>query len=60
MGYGSDIAVSCAVGHRHGSDPMLLWRRLAAVALIRPVAWELAYVTGIVLKSNIYIYIYID
>ena len=31
-----------AVGHRRGSNPMLLWpwRRPAAVAAIRPLAWE--------------------
>ena len=30
------------IGRRHGSDPMLLWLwwRLAATALIRPLAWE--------------------
>ena len=27
-----------------------LWRRLAAVALIRPLAWEPPYATGAVLK----------
>jgi len=34
--------VSCDVGRRHGSDPALLWlwRRLAAMAPIRPLAWE--------------------
>ena len=34
--------MSCGVGHRHGSDPMLLWlwRRLVATAPIRPLAWE--------------------
>ena len=34
------IAVSCGVGLRRGSDPTLLWLwcRLAAVALIRPLA----------------------
>jgi len=37
--------VSCGVGHRHGSDPDLLWlwHRPAAVALTRPLAWELQY-----------------
>ena len=37
---GSGIAVSCGVGRRLGSDPTLLWLwcRLAAVALIRPLA----------------------
>ena len=39
---GSDIAVSCGVGHRHGWDLALLWpwHRLAAVAPIQPLAWE--------------------
>ena len=38
---GSGVAVSCGVGLRHGSDLMWLWHRLAATALIRPLAWEL-------------------
>ena len=44
---GSSIAVSCGVGHRHSSDPALLWlwRRLEATALIRPQAWELSCAT---------------
>ena len=35
--------MSCGVGHRLGLDLLLLWlwRRLAAVALIQPLAWEL-------------------
>ena len=35
--------MSCGVGRRRGSDPVLLWlwRRLAAaVAQIGPLAWE--------------------
>ena len=34
--------MSCGVGCRHGLDPVLLWlwRRPAATALIRPLAWE--------------------
>ena len=34
--------MSCGVGHGHGSDPALLlvWRMLAAVAPIQPLAWE--------------------
>ena len=45
MGYRSGVAVSCGVGRRHGSDPMLLWLwcRPAAIALIRPLAWEPPY-----------------
>ena len=35
------FAMSCGVGHRHGSDLVLLWlwRRPAATALIRPLAY---------------------
>ena len=34
--------MSCGVGLRGGSDPVLLWlwTRLAAIALIQPLAWE--------------------
>ena len=41
----SGIAMSCGERRRRGSDPMLLWlwRRPAAVALIRPLAWESPY-----------------
>ena len=40
--------MSCGVGRRHGSDPALLWlwRRLAATAPIRPLAWEPPYAAG--------------
>ena len=40
--------MSCGVGCRRGSDPELLWlwRRPAATALIRPLAWEPPYVVG--------------
>ena len=46
--------MSCGVGHRHGSDPVLpwLWRRLAAASSIRPLAWELPYTTGTALKRK--------
>ena len=42
---GSGIAVSCGIGCRRGSDPLLLWlwRRLEATAPIRPLAWEPPY-----------------
>ena len=42
------LAVSCGVGCRQGSDPALLWlwRRPAATALMRPLAWEPPYVAG--------------
>ena len=34
--------MSCGAGHRLGSDPALLWLwcRLAATAMIGPLAWE--------------------
>ena len=46
--------MSCGVGHRHGSDPALLWlwHRLAATAPIRPLAWEPPYATGAVLEKT--------
>ena len=44
--------MSCGVGRR-GSDSSLLclWRRLAAIALIRPLAWEHPYATGVALEK---------
>ena len=48
--------MSCGVGHRHGSYPMLLWLwcrcRLAAVALIQLLAWELPYAMGAAQKRQ--------
>ena len=46
--------MSCGVGCRHGSDPVLLWlwRRLAAVAPIQPLAWEPSDATGAALKRQ--------
>ena len=46
--------MSRRVGHRHGSDPALLWlcRRPAATALIRPLAWEPPYVSGAALEKT--------
>ena len=42
------------MGHRRGLDPMLLWLRcrLAAVALIGPLAWEPPYAVGVALKRQ--------
>ena len=39
------MAMSCGEGCRHSSDLALLWLwlRLAAVARIRPLAWEPPY-----------------
>ena len=44
------IAMSC----RHGSDLALLWLwcRLAAVALIQPLPWELLYASSVPLKRK--------
>ena len=41
--------MSCGVGCRRGSDSVLLWlwRRSAATALIRPLAWEPPYAMGV-------------
>ena len=46
--------MSCGVGCRHSWDPvwLWLWRRPAAVAPIRPLAWELQYAAGAALKSK--------
>ena len=46
--------MSCGVGHRHTSDLALLWLwcRLAAIALIGPLAWEAPYTTGAALKGQ--------
>ena len=44
--------LSCGVGHRGGLGPSWLWCRLAAVALIRPLAWEPPYAAGVALKSK--------
>ena len=50
MGQGSCVALSYGVGHRRGLDLMLLWLRIAAAAVIRPLAWEPPYAAGAALK----------
>ena len=47
------MAMSCGVGHRRGSRPALLWLwcRPVATALIRHLACELPYASGVALKS---------
>ena len=52
------IAVSYGVGRRYGLDPVLLWLwcRLAATALIRPLAWEPPYATEAALEIDPSIY----
>ena len=54
MAQGSIIAMSCDVGYRRGLDPMLLWlwSRLASVAPVGYLAWELAYALGAALKKK--------
>ena len=46
--------MSGGVGHRHGSDPVLLWlwHRPAATAPIRPLAWEPPYAMGVALEKT--------
>ena len=50
---GSGIAVSCGVGCRRSSDPMLLWLRCrpVATALIGPLAWEPPYAAEAALEK---------
>ena len=46
--------MSCGVDCRHGSDPALLWlwHRPAAVAPIRPLAWEPPYAAGAAQRNS--------
>ena len=46
--------MSYGVHCRRDLDPALLWlwHRLAAVALIGPLAWETPYAAGVALKSK--------
>ena len=46
--------MSCGVGRRLSWDATLLWlwHSLAAVALIRPLAWELPNTAGVGLKKR--------
>ena len=54
VGWGSGVAVSCAVGRRCGLDLALLWlwRRPAAIAPTGPLAWESPYAKGVALKRQ--------
>ena len=47
------MAVSCGVGRRRSSDPVMLWLwlRPAATALLRPLAWEPPYPVGAALEK---------
>ena len=46
--------MSCGVGRKRGSDLMLLllWYRLTAGALMRPLAWEPPYAKSEALKKK--------
>ena len=46
--------MSCDVGYRHSSDLALLWlwRRVAAAALIQPLAREPPYAADVALKRQ--------
>ena len=46
--------MSCGVGSRCSSDLALLWlwRRLAAIALIRPLVWEPPNATVVALEND--------
>ena len=46
--------MSCGVGCRCGSDPVLLWlwRRPVATAPIGPLAWEPPYAAGAALEKT--------
>ena len=61
LGEGSCIALSCGVGHRCGSDLELLWlwHRLAATALIGPLAWEPPYAAMALIRQNAIFKVYI-
>ena len=50
----SGIGMSYGVGRRQGLDLALLWlwHRPAAVAPIRPLAWEPPYAEGVALKKD--------
>ena len=48
--------MSSGIDRRRGSDLAFLWCRLAAVALIRPLGWELPYATGAALKDKKKVY----
>ena len=48
----SDVAMSCGVGQKHGSDLVWLWYRPTTIALIQPLAWEPPYAVGVALKRQ--------
>ena len=50
--WGSDVAMSCGVGCRHGLDPERLWLWPAAAALIQPLGWEPPHAASAALKRQ--------
>ena len=46
--------MSCGVGCKYVSDPMLLWlwHRRAAIAPVQPLAWKPPHVAGAALKKT--------
>ena len=46
--------MSCDIGHRGSSDPVLLWlwHTLVATAPNGPLAWEPLYAAGVALKRQ--------
>ena len=53
--------MSYGIGRRSGLDPALLWLRcrLAAIAQIQPLAWELPHATGAALKNKKKVFYYL-
>ena len=52
VGWGSGVVTSCGIVCRYTSDPVWLWHRWEAAALIRPLAWEFLYAAGVALKRK--------
>ena len=52
LGSGAARELCCRSQRRLGSCVLWLWHRLAAVALIEPLAWEPPYAVGAALKSK--------
>ena len=50
----SSVALNCGIGHKRGSDPVLLWlwHRQVATVPIPTLAWELAYAAGVAPKRK--------
>ena len=50
----ASVASSCGIGHRCGSDLVLLWLwdRPAAATPIQPLAWERPYTSNVAIKTK--------